>query len=563
MSVKVKLYLSYLVIIVLAAVMGGYSLYNMAEVNQTSTVIASQHVPRIVMASQLNLAESNYRKLQFRHIISQTPQEMEAVEKEMLMEAQRFEQVAQKYYEAAIDEKKPEIAAIIERWNEYRKNAQSVLALSRQNQTVQAMQVLRGESSQLDKEVSEALNNLVNFNVGDSERVSREGDALYGSAKYMLTGFILAVVLLSVAIALYMARYISNFISEFLRVSNLVAQGVLKEQIRFNGSDEFGAMTKSYNDTLLNLKNLLKKIQVTAEQVASSSEELTASADQSAQVTTQIAGSISQVADASTNQLNAVNTTSAAIEEISASVEEVAANAATSARQSTEALETAKDGSSSIEKAIGQMQTIEKTVNESADVIATLGERSKEIGQIVDTIAGIAGQTNLLALNAAIEAARAGEHGKGFAVVAEEVRKLAEQSQAAAQQIADLIGRIQSETQQAVQAMQSGTQEVKTGTVVVNASGEAFKKIQELVDVVTKQVENIASTVHEVATGTQEIVGSVRKIDEETRNVSSETQSVSAATEEQSASMEQIAASSQSLAKMAQDLQGETRKFSI
>ena len=563
MSVKVKLYLSYLIIIVLAAVMGGYSLYNLAAVNETSTVIASQNVPRIVLADRMNMGESDYRKLQLAHIIAQTPQEMAEMEKQLVAEGEKFEKNIKDYYAMSSEAKKPEVAVLQDKWSAYRKTAQAILALSRQNKTEEAMAMLKGESAQLDQELSAALADLVAFNVEDSARTSQEGDATYDTAKYMLSCLILVIAVISIAVALYMARYISNFITEFLRVSDRVAQGDLKDQIRFSGSDEFGAMTKSYNDTVANLKNLLKKIQSTAEQVASSSEELTASADQSAQVTTQIAQSVSQVADASTRQLNAVNTTSAAIEEISASIEEVSANASTSANQAVQAMETAQEGGASVKKAIEQMQTIEHTVNESAEVIATLGERSKEIGQIVDTIAGIAGQTNLLALNAAIEAARAGEHGKGFAVVAEEVRKLAEQSQEAAQQIAELIGKIQDETQQAVTAMQAGTQEVKTGAVVVNESGEAFRRINELSSQVAKQVENIAGTVHEVATGSQEIVASVRKIDEETRSVSSETQSVSAATEEQSAAMEEIAASSQSLAKMAQDLQAETRKFSI
>jgi len=119
----------------------------------------------------------------------------------------------------------------------------------------------------------------------------------------------------------------------------------------------------------------------------------------------------------------------------------------------------ANDGGQTIELAIAQMGKIETTVNSSAQVVSKLGERSKEIGQIVATISGIAGQTNLLALNAAIEAARAGEQARGFTVVAEEVRKLAEQSQEATKKIAVLIGEIQGDTDNAVVAMNNGTRE--------------------------------------------------------------------------------------------------------
>jgi methyl-accepting chemotaxis protein len=183
-----------------------------------------------------------------------------------------------------------------------------------------------------------------------------------------------------------------------------------------------------------------------------------------------------------------------------------------------------------------------------------LGERSKEIGQIVDTISGIAGQTNLLALNAAIEAARAGEQGRGFAVVAEEVRKLAEQSQDAAKQIAVLIGEIQGETDRAVAAMNNGTREVKLGAEVVNASGKSFQEIAEMVTRVSGQTKEISAAIELMANGSQQIVESVKEIDELSKHASGEAQTVSAATEEQSASMEEIASSSQALAHLAMDL---------
>ena len=209
------------------------------------------------------------------------------------------------------------------------------------------------------------------------------------------------------------------------------------------------------------------------------------------------------------------------------------------------------------------MTYIEQTVNNSAQVVAKLGERSKEIGQIVDTISGIAGQTNLLALNAAIEAARAGEQGRGFAVVAEEVRKLAEQSQDAAKKIATLISEIQGDTDKAVLAMSEGTREVKIGTEVVTAAGYAFEEIEVMVTEVSNQVKEISAAVQQMASSSQQIVSSVKEIDELSKNAAGEAQTVSAATEEQSASMEEIASSSQSLAKMAQDLQEAVSKFRV
>lgn len=201
------------------------------------------------------------------------------------------------------------------------------------------------------------------------------------------------------------------------------------------------------------------------------------------------------------------------------------------------------------------MMEIEETVSTSAAIISQLGERSKEIGQIVETISGIAGQTNLLALNAAIEAARAGEQGRGFAVVADEVRKLAEQSQGAAQQIAGLIGEIQSETDKAVVSMENGTSKVKAGTGIVNEAGETFEKIIVMVTDVAQKVEQISTRIRGLARGSQHVVASIHQFEELTTKTVEEVQTVSATTEEQAASMEEIASSSQCLSQMAAELQ--------
>ena len=204
---------------------------------------------------------------------------------------------------------------------------------------------------------------------------------------------------------------------------------------------------------------------------------------------------------------------------------------------------------------MSQMKSVETTVNASAKLVDKLGERSVEIGEIVETISAIADQTNLLALNAAIEAARAGEHGRGFTVVSEEVRKLAGESQLSAEKINDLITGIQKDTASAVAAMKDGQQAVVEGAQSVEALRAMFEEIRDLVRGVSEQIQSVTGEINGVVTDSDHITQEVGAISEYSGQVASEMQSVSAATEEQSASAQEIAAASDALAKLAQDQQ--------
>ena len=379
--------------------------------------------------------------------------------------------------------------------------------------------------------------------------------------------FITALLLLSIAIffaGYFLANRILRPIQAISEHAKQVANGNLRQiQWHYSSKDEIGELALAFSMMITNLRDVIKNVTQCSEQLAASSEELTATTDESVQAINQVAMHIEDVAHGAVEQDKALGTVDTIVKQVSVSVQLIATNASHAVDLSGETSKVAKGGNESINQAVQQMTKIETAVTASAGVITKLGERSKEIGQIVDTITNIAGQTNLLALNAAIEAARAGEQGRGFAVVADEVRKLAEQSEGAAKLISAMIMEIQDETNKAVISMNTGTVEVEKGQIIIATAGQNFYDILTHVDGVLTQVNEISSSIAELADGSKEIVRTVHEVDTIGKRTSAHAQTVSAVTEEQSASLQENAAASQSLAKMAQELQLIISKFSL
>ena len=395
--------------------------------------------------------------------------------------------------------------------------------------------------------------------------ITAPADKVFASLKslrWMFAIFIAAGLLLAFGICLTFASKITTPVAKLEGYAVQLAQGNLKmSDLTVESSDEIGALTKEFNTMKTSLHKLIMKMSTNSDQVAAASEELNASSQSSADASVHVAETVNEVSNAINQQMKDINAAKVNVDAIFTDIKGVEEKSIIVGDTSDKTAVAAQKGSELMGVAVKSMARIEKSVMASAEVVKKLGENSQQIGQIVEAIAAISEQTNLLALNAAIEAARAGEHGKGFAVVAEEVRKLAAQSQESAEQIKVRIGSIQNDTEDAVNAMQSGTAEVKNGTEAIKEVGEQFARILDMVNDIQSQMEKINSSVKTVAEQAGTIVTMVDEIDELSKKTDEHMKTIISSTEEQSASNEEIAAASQALSNMAGDMQDAVGQF--
>jgi twitching motility protein PilJ len=207
-----------------------------------------------------------------------------------------------------------------------------------------------------------------------------------------------------------------------------------------------------------------------------------------------------------------IGETTTAVTQMSNSIVQVSQNAAESARVANQSLDTARRGGDSVRGAIAGMNAIRDQIQETSKRIKRLGESSQEIGEIVDLISDITEQTNILALNAAIQAAAAGEAGRGFSVVAEEVQRLAERSAKATRRIGAIVKTIQTDTQDAVNAMESSTQGVVEGTVRSDAAGSSLAEIEAVSDQLAGLIQNISEATQAQASTAERIANNMQQI---------------------------------------------------
>ena len=328
--------------------------------------------------------------------------------------------------------------------------------------------------------------------------------------------------------------YIQNSIQKLLTEVADVADGDLTVEAEVT-ADMTGAIADSFNYMIEQLRQIIVDVQETTLQVSSAASEV--------QATTE------HLASGSETQSEQIVSTSSAIDEMAVSIQQVSENAGAAAEVAGQALSTAQEGNEAVKRTITGMNGIRQQVQETAKRIKRLGESSQEIGEIVELIGDIADRTSILALNASIQAAMAGEAGRGFAVVAEEVERLAERSADATKQIEGLIKAIQSETTEAVTAMEETTREVVSGSSVANDAGRSLEQIQKVSNDLAELIGSISMASRQQARGSESVASAMGEISEVTQQTASGTK--------------QAAVSIRNLVEMADNLRESVRTFRL
>jgi len=512
----------------------------------------------------LGAAESKMRTIQVRSMqVISDPARLAELSKTQQKDISEMEAILQEYATLAkMDGSADGLDEMLGYWDSFKKSMPAVMTAVQQGGTQAGIEEYNRKGKDDTVKLRDSLNSLTNI-TKEEAKAANEAAAESGRSSMMIMLITTIVcVLLLLAFSYKLINSIRGALNIMVHVCDKLSDGNFVVHTEpSQRRDELGDLQRALYYMTMKIGDLLKEVSKTTEQMAAASQQLNSSSMESANAATSVAQSVADAAAVVVQQQTAVTNGTDSVASISQSVKSISQETEEVSQEADQAAKKAEAGNLVVEKSVNQIHSVEEKVRTTAQLVDELGARSQEIGAIVDTISDLAGQTNLLALNAAIEAARAGEQGRGFAVVAEEVRKLAEQSATAAQQIADLIGRIQDDTSKAVKSMDSGREAVVHGAESVEGLRQVFEEINGLVVHVADKIESMSDSIQHVAGQSSEITNHMEQIDTGAAKVADNMQSISAATEEQSASAQEIASASDSLARQAQEVQENLQKF--
>ncbi|OXT18471.1 methyl-accepting chemotaxis protein [Bacillus sp. OG2] len=421
-----------------------------------------------------------------------------------------------------------------------------------------------GEERMLRKDVLDpAVNELVSVLNKELEQINKIKEENSEGSKDILIFLAVAASVAGGILSFMLLRSILIPLGALNRQLNNIASGDadLTQSVDVKGKNEFGQLAHSFNAFVGSLRGMITHIGSSSEQVAAASEELSASAEQSKAASGHIAETMQTISTHNHRQTEMTASSLKSVADSLGGLKTVAANTDKAAEVSSEVREQAEDGASSVKEMLSQMNSISQSVDRAGEGVSSLVSSAGEIQKISSLIADISGQTNLLALNAAIEAARAGEQGKGFAVVAEEVRKLADETNASAEQIHKLVATIQAESSGTVRDIRLVKENVSAGISLSEETVSNFNRILAQIEQVTSQIQEAAAATRYLTDefeGVHDTIVGIAAGSQETL-VSSE--NAAAASQQQLASSEDVSNATQSLARLAEELQEMISRF--